>query len=634
MIGFDGWLQPEVALGEQFERKLAAILAADIAGYSRLMAADEEGTLSRLKSLRREMIDPKIREYRGRIIKTTGDGILIEFASVVDAVRCAVDVQRGMTERNESVAADRRIEFRVGINIGDVIIEGDDIYGDGVNIAARLENIAEPGGIRVSATVRDHVLDKLGFAFDDMGEQTVKNIPRPVRVYRVQLADGAASRKAASSRSRAQESRGIRRSLPWISVAAAVIVIIAGAGRFAWRSFSVSSPPAVHLSIVVLPFANLSGDPSQDYFADGITDSLTTELSRIRNSFVIARNTAFTYKGKAIDVKNVGKELDVRYVLEGSAQRDQSRVRINVQLVDAQIGSTLWADRFDEDLSDLFNLQDQIVARLANSLGYELTRAEAKNSGRAGNLDAVDLTMRGWAHMWRPINKDDNQEARDLFQHALELDRNNEEAIVGLAYADFRSIAFPLQMMPVANPATEASDLLARATALSPGYAFAYYVNSTLLFLTKRPEEALAAAETAATLNPNLASAYLAMGQTEYPLGQCDQSIAHVRQAFKLSPRDVLVGVWYLVLGHGEFCAGRYDAAIDEFKRSIDAGLRTYAPYMLMAAAYAMMGRTEEAKNALAEAKRIVPNLTLESVEAHDPVGPREIEGLRKAGLP
>jgi len=282
------------------------------------MAADEEGTLAGLKSHRRELVDPKIKEHRGRIIKTTGDGMLVEFASVVDAVRCAIDVQRGMAVRNQEVVPDRRIEFRVGINIGDVIVDGDDIYGDGVNIAARLENIAELGGVCVSATVRDHVLDKLGFAFDGLGDQNVKNIPRPVRVYRVQFGDDQTNH-VVSSQPASQ------------------------------RIVSV----APRLSIVVLPLTNIGGDPEQEYFVDGVTESLTTDLSRISGSFVIGRNTAFTYKGKAVDLKQVGNELGVRYVLEGSVQRGGNRLRVNIQLIDAESGKHLWAERFDKPLADL-----------------------------------------------------------------------------------------------------------------------------------------------------------------------------------------------------------------------------------------------------------------------------------------
>src|SRR5271170_2340263 len=435
---------------EHVERKLAAIVAADVAGYSRLMAADEEGTLARLKAHRKALIDPKIAEHSGRIIKTTGDGMLVEFASVVDAVRCVVEIQRGMLERNADIPENKRIDFRVGINIGDVIVDGDDIYGDGVNVAARLESLAEPGGILVSGVVRDQVRDKLSFSFDDLGERNVKNIPRPVRAYRVNLSDDERPPPAAQGSGKL----GLAgRPIAWI--AAAVLLAIVGAGgswyllnanRTAPAASNAAAPSqAAHLSIVVLPFTNLSGDPAQDYFADGITENLTTDLSRIRNSFVIARNTAFTFKGKNVDAKEIGKELGVRYVLEGSVQRDQNRVRVNAQLIDAQSGAHLWADRFEEDVSDLFKLQDQVVARLANSLGNELVRAEAEKGAHSKNPDANDLVMRGWALINDPAlfaSKEKVNAARALFQQALAIDPNSAEAITGVAATYFREHLF------------------------------------------------------------------------------------------------------------------------------------------------------------------------------------------------
>ncbi len=638
-------------MGDQIERKLTAILAADIAGYSRLMAADEEGTLARLKSHRRELIDPKIKEHRGRIIKTTGDGMLVEFASVVDAVRCAVDVQRGMIARNAEAAPDRRIEFRVGVNLGDVIVDGDDIYGDGVNIAARLENIAEPGGIRVSATVRDHVLDKLGFAFDDLGEQQLKNIARPVRVYRVdprnQITTPAqAGIHHAAIAPTATMDPGLRRGGNRILISALAVVVLLiviaggtwyflGANKSAPAAANVPAPAeAARLSIVVLPFTNLGGDPSQDYFADGITENLTTDLSRIRNSFVIARNTAFTYKGKDIDAKEIAKELDVRYVLEGSVQRDQNHVRVNAQLIDAESGAHLWADRFEEDVVDLFKLQDEVVARLANTLGYELVRAEAGKSAQSRDPNAIDLTMRGWALMWQPPpNKERSESAREFFEQALKLDPQNAEALAGIAYTDVRAYAFGWTAN-LADAAAEAMDMLAKATAINPNYAYAYWLKSTMLFLTKQLPEALQAAQTGLTINPNSAPAYFAMGQAEFPLGLCDQAIAHIKEAFKLSPRDPSIGLWHMNIGNAEFCLGHDDAAIEEENQAIAAGFRPWVPYTWLAAAYTRKGNEVEAKAALAEAKRVVPEITVKWVITRSPNVPAYFDALRKAGLP
>jgi TolB-like protein/class 3 adenylate cyclase len=364
-------------------RRLAAILAADVAGYSRLMGADEEGTHERVKAHLREVLDPKIREHHGRIVKTTGDGVLAEFASVVDAVRCAGEIQRAMADRDLDLAEERRLRFRIGINLGDVIADGGDIYGDGVNIAARLEGLAEPGGICVSGTVRDHIGDRLPYAFEDLGEQSVKNIARPVRVY-------------------ALRPEGIA-GLPTASVS----------------SSTPSSPPvaAPRLSIVVLPFTNLSDDREQQYFADGITDDLTTDLSRIAGMFVISRNTAFTYRNKPVDTKQIGRELGVRYVLEGSVRRSGDQVRVNVQLIDTATDAHLWAERFDSDTIDFFALQNEITARIGNTLNLELIAAEAARPTE--HPDALDYILRGRAARLKPKSRNVYAEAISLYERAL-----------------------------------------------------------------------------------------------------------------------------------------------------------------------------------------------------------------------
>ena len=340
---------------EHVERRLAAILAADVAGSCRLIGTDEEGTLAQLKAIRKKLFDPKITDYRGRIVKNTGDGALVEFASVIDALRCAGEIQCGMEEQNTDVPQDKRIEFRIGIHVGDIIIADDDIFGDGVNIAARLEGIAEPGGICISSSAHDQVRDKLELRFIDLGEQTLKNIARPIRAYAV-VRDGLGARGS---------------------------------------SITPSLATAPHLSIVVLPFANMGGDPEQDYFVDGVTESLTTDLSRVNGAFVIARNTAFTFKGRPVDVTKLGRELNVRYVLEGSVQRAGNRLRVNVQLVDAETGNHLWAERFDKPVADLFDMQDEIVSRLANALDAELITAEARRAERSPHPDAMDQVFQG-----------------------------------------------------------------------------------------------------------------------------------------------------------------------------------------------------------------------------------------------
>ena len=396
-------------------RKIAAILVADVVGYSRLAGADEDRTLARLRALRSDLIDPTIGVHHGRVVKRTGDGILIEFRSVVDAVRCAIEVQNGMIERNAGLPPERRIEFRIGIHLGDVVEESDgDLMGDGVNIAARLEGIAKPGAICLSEDAYRQVSGRLDMEVTDLGQTALKNIERPIRVYSLQVGVPAQAKPATELKApeTPPESKPRSALLPLIAGIVALIVVAGGAWHFLAGTrtapavapapvASNAAPAPAHLSVVVLPFANLSGDPNQDYFVDAITDNLTTDLSRIRDSFVIARNTAFTFKGKSIDAKEIGKQLGVRYVLEGSVQRDGTRVRVNAQLIDAETGAHIWADRFEEDVADLFKLQDQVVARLANALNYELVRADAESAAHSKNPDIIDLDMRGTEALWR-----------------------------------------------------------------------------------------------------------------------------------------------------------------------------------------------------------------------------------------
>ena len=538
-------------------RKLVAILAADVVGYSRLAGSDEDRTLARLRALRSDLIDPTIAVHHGRVVKRTGDGIIVEFRSVVDAVRCAIEVQNGMGERNAGLPPERRIEFRMGIHLGDVVEENDgDLMGDGVNIAARLEGIAKPGSICLSDDAYRQVKSRLDLAVSDMGLTQLKNIAEPVRVYSLEVG------KPAQTKPIEPMKLLMRKKRPMLApIIAGVVVLIAIAALGAWylragQKLAVVENAPAHLSIVVMPFRNLSGDPSQDYFADGITENLTTDLSRIRNSFVIARNTAFTFKGKNIDTKEISKELGVRYVLEGSVQRNQNHVRVNAQLIDGETGAHLWADRFEESITDLFKLQDQVVARLANTLGYELVKAEAQRSTHSTNPDAIDLTMRGWSVIWQPPTKESITSARDYFERALKLDPQNAEAMVGLAYARLRASVYGWSTAAEDKPAAQ-MDLLTKATAINPGYPFAYYVKSGVLWLSKEYPEALSAAETEVALDPNSAYGYAAIGRVEGLLGRCEQSIAHIKQAFALSPRDPLSGFWYGYLGLAEFCRGR-----------------------------------------------------------------------------
>ena len=464
-------------------RRLAAILAADVAGYSRLMGADEEGTLERLKALRRELFDPKIAEHHGRIVKTTGDGMLVEFASVVAAVRCAVEVQQAIAERNTGVGADNRIELRIGINLGDVIVEGDDLYGDGVNIAARVEALADAGGVLVSNTVYDHVRDRLPFVFEDLGEQRVKNIARPVRVYRIR--DAAAKPTA---------------------------------------------PPALPLpdkpSIAVLPFANMSGDPEQEYFADGMVEEITTAISRLPWLFVIARNSSFAYKGKAVDLKQVARELGVRYVLEGSVRKAGNRVRITGQLIDTATGAHIWADRFDGALDDIFELQDHVASGVVGAIEPKLRLAEIERASRkpAEGLDVYDLYLRALA-LSHKLTPETNREAIRLLHQALEIDPSYAPA-AGLAaycYHDQKSQGW---VAPTGPEVAEGVRLARRAieagmtdpdTLWMAGFAMAY--------LAAEHATAIAAISRALVLNPNCAHAWGYKGLVESYLGQADQAI-------------------------------------------------------------------------------------------------------------
>jgi adenylate cyclase len=564
-------------------RRLAAILAADVVGYSRLMGADEEGTHERFKAHLVELIDPKIREHRGRIVKTTGDGVLAEFASVVDAVRCAAEVQRGMLDRDLDLAEERRLRFRIGINLGDVIADGDDIYGDGVNIAARLEGLASPGGICVSGTVRDHIGDRLPYAFEDMGEQSVKNIARPVRVY-------------------ALRPEGI-----------------VGSPTVSGSSSMSSSPPvpAPRLSIVVLPFTNLSDDREQQYFADGITEDLTTDLSRLENMFVISRNTAFTYRNKPIDTKQIGRELGVRYVLEGSVRRSGNQLRVNAQLIDAATDAHLWTERFDRDTGDLFSLQNEITSRIAIALGVELIAAEAARPTK--HPDALDYILRGRTEGLKPSSRDSYAERISLFECALALDPQSVEAQSRLA----GSLAFRVLDLMTGSAAADlarAETLVGQALAASPRSAYAHLVKGRVLRAQNRWEEAIPEYETALALNRNLLNALHGLAWCKLYAGSLDEVIPLEEQAIRLSPRDPGIGWWYFVIGTVHLLRSRTDEAIIWLEKARSAV--PAAPFVRahLASAYALKGESEHAAAELAEARRLAGKGSFSSI-AHVKAG-------------
>jgi adenylate cyclase len=629
-------------------RKLAAILVADVVGYSRLAGADEDRILARLRALRSDLIDPTIAVHHGRVVKRTGDGSLLEFRSVVDAVRCAIEVQNGLIERNAGLPPERRIEYRVGIHLGDVVEEADgDLMGDGVNIAARLEGVAKPGAICLSEQAYWQVKGRLNLKVNDLGPIQLKNIAEPIRIYALEVGQPTEAKSVSSTTTAVRQESATPAprigSWPshWSALAAAIaLLLLAAAVGWTLLGGRLTKPAqAAHLSVVVLPFSNLSGDPSQDYFADGVTENLTTELSRIKDSFVIARNTAFTYKGKAIDAKEIGRELGVRYVLEGSVQREQNRVRVNAQLVDAESGAHLWADRFEEDVADLFKLQDQVVARLAGSLGYALTNAEAERGARSNNPDVIDLTMRGFTLMWRVAQQSANdrrervKEARALFDQALRIEPNDPDALAGSAYAYFNDFLYGWSDPP---PDYEAKVLgqVNRAITLAPDNVRAYFVKALYLGNSRRASEALGAADAGLAINPNFVLLLGARAIAENMLGQFDQAKADAERAMRLSPRDPYTGIFQHNVAVAELGLGRLDAAIDEFHQAIDSGFRAYYLYAGLTAAYAQAGKMEEAKTALAEARGLNPKLTVKWMIEHVALPAIVLDGVRKAGLP
>jgi TolB-like protein/class 3 adenylate cyclase len=546
-------------------RRLAAILAADVAGYSRLMGADEEGTLERLKALRRELLDPRIAEHHGRIVKTTGDGLLVEFASVVDAVRCAVAVQQAMPERNAGIGTDSRIELRIGINLGDVIVEGDDLYGDGVNIAARIEALADAGGVFVSNTVHDHVRDRLPLVFDDLGEQQVKNIARPVRVYRV----------------------GPEGPFPNPPPQA-------GEGRV-----GTALPLPDKPSIAVLPFANLSGDPEQEYFADGMVEEIITALSRIRWLFVIARNSSFTYKGQTIDVKQVGRELGVRYILEGSVRKAGGRVRITGQLIDAATGTHLWADRFDGSLEDVFDLQDKVASSVAGVIEPALQAAEtARSAGRPTNdLTAYDLYLRAYAMVLSSVKQ--TPDALCLMEQAIARDPRYGPALAWAAVCCQRLVQDDRSQYPAADR-LKGADFARRALEVAgedPGvlataaHALAYFGEDIGAMM--------ALVDRALALNPNYARGWYISAALRQWAGEPDPAIKHVEAALRLNPR-ARIGASMSVLGGAHFLALRFDEAVPNLLLAIQEDPTDPAPYRWLAACYAHMGRLDDAREIVA----------------------------------
>ncbi|MGH7302994.1 MAG: adenylate/guanylate cyclase domain-containing protein, partial [Candidatus Rokuibacteriota bacterium] len=612
-------------------------------GYSRLMHEDEPATVRDLKA-HQSVILPLIGRHGGRIIDTAGDGVMAEFPSVIGATACAVQMQAVMDERNLRVPESRRMRFRIGINLGDVIHDETRIYGDGINIAARLEALAQPGGVLVSSTVYDQVRGKLPFSFEDLGERQVKNIEQPVRIYQLHI-PGAASKAVGTLVGRP----ALTDRRPWIGWGLAAFLVLLVAGGAWWvRSPFFPSPradrtEAPRLSMVVLPFSNLSGDPSQDYFADGITEDLTSDLSRIAGSFVISRNTAFTFKGKAVDARQIGRELGVRYVLEGSVRRMGGTARVNAQLIDAATGAHLWAEQMDVDQSTLA-LQDNfgIANRLARMLSVELVTVEGRRAPRA-DPDAVDLTMRGWSVLNGGPNKEDVQRSVALFEDALRIDPENSQARVGLAQA--LTLIYRNRWDPEpAQVLARADDATSRAIAAAPNNAHAQYVKAEVLGLSNRFDAALATYDRAIALDRNHAAAYVGRARNLNVIGRAAEALAPVERAIRLSPRDPDLYVWYFVLCHANTHLARDAQAIDWCLKSLATGKTYYFAYVDLASAYAWRGQQAEAAAAVAELLKLRPGFTVRTLvqegsgTSDNPAFRKEfqriVEGARKAGLP
>ncbi len=634
-------------------RKVAAILVADIVGYSRLTGADEERTLARLRTLRSDLIDPTIAVHNGRLVKRTGDGAVVEFRSVVEAVRSAIEVQSGLAERNAGLPADQRIEVRVGIHLGDVVEEADgDLMGDGVNVAARLEGICEPGGVCLSSAAYEQVRDKLHEPFVDLGEQTLKNIARPARVYALRPRAGASAPPAPAIKPRAK-------ALLWPVIAAAFIVVLVAVGWFGRHALAPAPPPAPaavaaaaddklahapRLSIVVLPFANLSGDPEQDYFADGLTEDLTTDLTHLPDSFVIGRSTAAEYKGKPVDLKQLGHDLGVRYALEGSVRRVGETITVNAQLIATETGAHLWAERFDGERGKLGALQVEAVARIANALGAQLVNAEALRAlrERPANPDATDLAMRGTATMNQSLALASLDKAIEYFDQALRLDPDEPRALLGKANAQMLKVSMFLSgdWWEVYPNAERAAD---RVLASQPNSDWAHLIKAVVAESRAQLGAALAEVDAAIQADRNFAPAYAEKSSILTLSGHAAEAFAPLEQALRLDPLNPARHIWEWYGCRAHNLLAQWDQAVDWCEKSIASGPSIAVAYEHLASAYAWLGRAAEASDALVRLQALRPDFTVQHflsgvIVSSDPIYragiERIAEGLRKAGLP
>jgi adenylate cyclase len=635
-------------------RKLAAILVSDVVGYSRLAGADEDRILARLRTLRSDLIDPTIAVHHGRIVKRTGDGSIIEFRSVVDAVNCAIEVQRAMVERNAEVAPDKRIEFRIGIHLGDVVEESDgDLMGDGVNIAARLQGVAKPGRICISDDAYRQVKSRLDLKVTDLGPVPLKNIAEPMRAYSLEV--GVPTQAKPAKLTEVARPRKRLAFVPLAAALAALLIVIAGG---AWWFLTANRPASVatkapaeaaRLSIVVLPFANLSGDPGQDYLVDALTDELTTALARLRDSFVIAHNTAMTFKGKPIDAKAIGKDLGVRYVLEGSVQPSGDRMRVNAQLIDSGSGAHLWAEQFDTPRADLLQTQDAIVTHLARAVDFQLTEAEAARVKRtpAASPDAEDLALQCIAGMWKAgaISKD-GEAALALCEQALAIDPNNVRALMGLGWKYFTLAQSGVSSDPKGD-LERADELASKALALDPDWTAIHNLKGTILRFQARYQEAVAEHERALALDPSNVYAAAELGWDHVFFGDFDKGLEYFDKAIRASPHDPGLVHWYGGKAWINFGLERYDQAIDWARHAIAIN-PNYVHYIhsVLVAALALAGHDAEAREAL-QRYLALPSTRLKTIAAWKAyysaqggsaarveANERVYEGLRKAGMP
>src|SRR5438105_8076077 len=578
------------------ERRLAAIFAADVAGYSRLIGADEEGTLMRLTSHRRELIEPKIAEHQGRLVKTTGDGVLAEFASPVKAVRCAIDVQHGMAARNADIPEGKRIEFRIGINLGDVVVEDGDIFGDGVNVAARLENIAEPGAVFISRAVRDFVTDAAELVLEDLGERELKNIAKPVQVFRIAaLAQAVAAAQA--------------------------------------RAPAVPQKP----SIAVLPFTNMSGDAEQEYFSDGMTEDLITDLSKISALFVIARNSSFAYKGRLVKVQEIGRDLGVRFVLEGSIRKSGNRVRITAQLIDAASGGHLWAERFDRDLTDIFATQDEVVEKIVRALAVTLTQGEERRVGRrgTGSVQAYEFWLRARESLSRSTREGVAQD-RAMHLRAIELDPNFAAPHAGLSLAAISDYVSDWAADP-AQALDEAERWARRALELDDQEPVSHLALGNVLVWRRNLEGALAEFRRMIELDPNFAQGHSATGLALMYAGRPAEALEAFAIAKRLDPHHASIVLHFMAQTH--FSLGEYETAAKQLLERIARTPATDSSRMMLASCYGHLGRADDARAAWAELLKVNPDFSLAQRERVLPYKnaadvQRIVEGLAKAGLP